>query len=127
MSGALGVLLAFLAAYFQWIANHGRAALWLCAFLAFLIASYQVWRKERQTVEALKAKYEARTLILEIDQRRQSNTAVRVEKTKSATRIFVTFNFRLDNRGDHPRSKGPPSQIRTLPALKILDTIAIPL
>jgi hypothetical protein len=102
MSGSLGVLLAFLAAYFQWVANHGRAALWLCAFVAFLIASYRLWRKERQKVEALKTKYEARTLILEIDQRRQSSTNIRVEQTQSATRIFVTLDFRLDNRGDYP-------------------------
>jgi len=48
ISGVGGVALAFLAAYYAFIAQHNIAVLWLLAFLSIAFASYRVWVKERR-------------------------------------------------------------------------------
>ena len=48
MSGGIGVLLAFLAAYFAFIANHSIAVLWLAALIAFVFSGYRVWKHDRK-------------------------------------------------------------------------------
>ena len=48
ISGVFGVALAFLAAYYAFIAQHNIAVLWLLAFLSIAVASYRVWVKERR-------------------------------------------------------------------------------
>lgn len=66
MGGGLGIILAFLASYFAFIAGHNIAVLWLLALLSFLFASYRVWVRERKkaiaaeqrTVEATRAENE---------------------------------------------------------------------
>lgn len=51
MGSGLGVVLAFLAAYFAFIAGHNIALLWLLALLSFLFAGYRVWVREHKARE----------------------------------------------------------------------------
>jgi hypothetical protein len=46
MGSGLGIVFAFAAAYFAFVAGHSIAFLWLLALLSFLFASYRVWRRE---------------------------------------------------------------------------------
>jgi hypothetical protein len=50
ISGVFGVALAFLAAYYAFIAQHNIAILWLLSFLSITIAAYRVWVKERRAL-----------------------------------------------------------------------------
>jgi hypothetical protein len=52
MSGGIGVVLAFAAAYFEWVARNGKTALWVAAAVAFFIAGYRAWLQERRKLEA---------------------------------------------------------------------------
>lgn len=54
MGSGLGIILAFLAAYFAFIAGHNIAVLWLLAVLSFVFAGYRVWVKERRAILAVK-------------------------------------------------------------------------
>jgi hypothetical protein len=54
MGSGLGIVLAFFAAYFAFIAGHNIAVLWLLAVLSFAFAGYRVWVKERKAFLALK-------------------------------------------------------------------------
>src|SRR5688500_15525348 len=89
MSGILGIMLAFLAAYLQWVVVNGRAALWICAAIAFFLAGYRVWRKERHHFEELKAKQETQVLVFEIDQRLNSSTKVQTEHSANGQAVRV--------------------------------------
>jgi len=59
MSGVASVILAFLAAYLEFIVKHGKAALWVTAAICFVIASYRIWAKEHQALEAKQAELDA--------------------------------------------------------------------
>jgi len=50
MSGGIGIILAFLAAYFAFIQNHSIAVLWLAALVACVFACYHVWRRQEITL-----------------------------------------------------------------------------
>ena len=55
MSGIASVILAFLAAYLEFIVKHGKAVLWVTAALCLIIASYRIWAKEHKAVLAAQA------------------------------------------------------------------------
>lgn len=59
MSGIASIILAFLAAYFEFIVKHGKAVLWITAALCFIIASYRIWAKEHMAVLAAQARFSA--------------------------------------------------------------------
>lgn len=59
MSGAASIILAFLAAYFEFIVQHGKAALWVTAAICFIIASYRIWVKKHAAVLAARARFNA--------------------------------------------------------------------
>lgn len=46
MSGPASVILAFSAAYFEYVVKHGRAVMWIAAALCFIVTSYRVWSCE---------------------------------------------------------------------------------
>jgi hypothetical protein len=50
MSGPAAVILAFLGVYLDYIAKHGRAALWIAAAICFVITSYRVWGNEHKAL-----------------------------------------------------------------------------
>jgi heme O synthase-like polyprenyltransferase len=54
MSGGLGVILAFFAAYFEWVQRNGKVALWIAAAIAFFVASYRLWLKKHRELDAEK-------------------------------------------------------------------------
>ena len=56
MSGGIGVVLAFAAAYFEWVAKNGKTALWVAAAIAFFIAGYRAWLQERRKLETERTK-----------------------------------------------------------------------
>ena len=97
MSGPSSIVLAFLAAYFDFIVKHGKAALWAASAVCFIIASYRTWAAERRRLEEL-TKHK---LIFEIDER---STRIRVEQTKSAIRVFANIQLRFENRDTYPLS-----------------------
>jgi hypothetical protein len=97
MSGAASIVLAFLAAYWEFIVKHGKVALWIASAVCFVIASYRVWAKERRRLDEL-TKHK---LIFEIDER---STSIRVDQTKSAIRIFANIQLWFENMDIHPLS-----------------------
>jgi len=50
MSGIASIILAFLAAYLEFIVKHGKASLWVTAAICFCVASYRIWASEREKV-----------------------------------------------------------------------------
>lgn len=56
MTGTLGLVFTFLAAYFAFVSSHNVAFLWLLAVLSFSLAGYGVWVKERHALVAERAK-----------------------------------------------------------------------
>jgi hypothetical protein len=58
MSGVASVILAFLAAYLEFIVKNGRVALWATAAVCFVVASYRIWAKEHKALLAKQAELE---------------------------------------------------------------------
>jgi hypothetical protein len=56
MSGPASIILAFLAAYFEFIVKHGLAVLWVAAAACLLLTSYRIWSKERRELIAERVK-----------------------------------------------------------------------
>jgi hypothetical protein len=66
MSGAASVLLAFLAAYLEFVIKNGKAALWVTAAVCFIIASYRIWAAEHKKASEATAQLEATVVSKEI-------------------------------------------------------------
>jgi hypothetical protein len=65
MSGGIGVILAFAAAYFEWVAKNGKTALWIAAAVAFFISGYRAWLRERRKLETEQNKNSRRDFVIE--------------------------------------------------------------
>jgi hypothetical protein len=104
ISGVGGVALAFLAAYFAFIAQHNIAVLWLLAVLSISVAAYRVWVKERRAYLAERDKNENPEIKGEIVEVHDEwfVPAKASEDTDTSLEYFFTIKARLYNARSVP-------------------------
>src|SRR5207244_3673477 len=52
----IGILLVFAAGYFDFVAKHNIAFIWIAACLSISFAAYRVWARERRSLLAERAR-----------------------------------------------------------------------
>lgn len=107
MAGSLGVLFAFLAAYFAFIAQHSIAILWLLSCLSIAVASYRVWVKERRRLLA------ERQLLLE-EKAKNAKPELRVEVLEVYS--YLAFPLGQQSEQDKDKNELPADRFFTIRA-----------
>jgi hypothetical protein len=97
MTGGISLVLTIWATFFPPSIQAAKWLLIVAALVSFIVGSYHIWARERRRLDELTK----HGLTLEVDQRNKVTT-VRVERTNSATRIYLTIKLRFDNNIDIP-------------------------
>src|SRR5258706_8290680 len=94
MSGVIAIIFAFLAGYFDFVANRNIAFLWIAAVLAISVAAYRVWAKERGAVLAEQAKNAKPLIVGEIV---EVITETRISPDQKPYHYYFTVRLSLTN------------------------------